>query len=233
MQIWLFFAPGTGGDGIANLLEHSSNAVTIDHGECDHATPTQQFWRVDRFVDNRPKFWAPTPDQFGCFRIGQRFEQSTNKIRDTYAKACWSISTTIVTSHDYSLQNLKFSDCAHTFTTDQMKIFLYSTNSIMVKKNALEKNLIPYNKFALSPKVQNLKIVHKNFDHIIDIDHLVSSWTNIKSFTDLINLDLDKKSFDDFCFIKAGKVQTDLYSNTTPEYKTVTSIDGDVTYIKL
>ena len=29
MQIWIYFEPGAGGDGIANLLEHSNNVSTV------------------------------------------------------------------------------------------------------------------------------------------------------------------------------------------------------------
>ena len=46
MQVWLFFEPGTGGDGLANLLERSSGSVPID-GETG-------FWRVHRIVDGIP-----------------------------------------------------------------------------------------------------------------------------------------------------------------------------------
>ena len=131
MQIWIYFLPGTGGDGIANLLEHSQNVTTIDHNLCVHATPNMQFWRVDRFVDNQPKFWAPTIDQLHCFRQNQKFDKTKNYLSNSYINLINSNATTIITSHDCSFQNFYNSDCVDIFTKNQIKILLYSKNTEM------------------------------------------------------------------------------------------------------
>lgn len=231
MQIWIYFAPGTGGDGIANLLEHSTNINTIDHNTCIHATPKIQYWRVDRFVDNRPKFWTPQFDKLCCFRQNQRFNSDTNSLSQVYIDLVESNINTIVTSHDCSLKNLHNSDCREIFTKNQIKILLQSNNRTQTIQNALEKNLICYNKNSVSEQI-TVPVSRDNFDYVVDADQLMSSWHAVKTLTQSIGLDLDKKFFDEFSFIRNGQ-QSNLYSATTPRYKTVVDHNGVVTYKKL
>ena len=51
MIVWIFFSPGAGGDGLANLLEQSPSVIALDG-----IKP----WRIHRYVDGKAKFWAPT-----------------------------------------------------------------------------------------------------------------------------------------------------------------------------
>jgi hypothetical protein len=76
MQIWIYFDPGSGGDGFANLLERSRTITPFDQND--------RPWRIDRFVDNCPKFWAPTVDTNGCFRTGRPFNTKDNKLNQNY-----------------------------------------------------------------------------------------------------------------------------------------------------
>lgn len=231
MQIWIYFDPGTGGDGIANLLEHSTNIITLDHGACVHATPERQYWRVDRFVDNRPKFWAPQFDKLHCFRLNQRFTRETNSLSQVYIDLIQSNINTIVTSHDCSLKNLHNSDCYDIFTKNQIKILLQSNNRTQTIQNAFEKNLICYNKNSV-PEQRTVPVIDNNFDYVIDADQLMSSWHEIKLLTQSIGLDLHEKFFDEFSSIISGQ-QSNLYSVTTPRYKTVVDHNGVVTYKRL
>lgn len=236
MQIWIYFKPGTGGDGIANLFEHSDNVTTIDHRECIHATPDRQYWRVHRFVDNRPKFWAPkfwVPDT-DSFEQGRRFDSTLNKLSDTYLNIVESSINTIVTSHDCTLKDLNISNCREIFTKNQIKILLQSTQADTVLKNSLEKNLINYNKNSLSGSTyREMKIFSEQFDYVVNVDDLLASWDQVKSFTELIGLSLNKTFFDEFCSIKSGICLPGLFSDTTPRYRTVVSENGNVTYEQL
>lgn len=226
MQLWIFFTPGTGGDGIANLLEHSRNVTTIDHGACIHATPIQQFWRVDRFIDHRPKFWAPA-------RFGVPFNKHCDRILDSYVNIVNSGAVTIVTSHDCTLQFLDCNNFSNAFTKHQIRVLLQSTCPTTTRKNFLEKNLIPYNKKTILTSKNKPNIDYSNFDHVIDVDDLTFSWANVEKFTNLVGLDLDKQHYDNFCFINSGKENSLLYSDTTPRYKSVVNIDDWVSYEKL
>jgi hypothetical protein len=234
MQIWIYFEPGTGGDGIANLFEHSNNVNTIDHRKCVHATPDRQYWRVDRFVDNRPKFWAPGPDSLHCFRQGQWFDSTLNKLSDTYLNIVESNINTIVTSHDCTLKNLNISNCREIFTKNQIKILLQSTQTNRILKNFLEKNLINYNKNNLPNfNYRKIQIFPELFDHVVDVDDLLTSWDQVKSFTELIGLSLNKTFFDEFCSIRSAIYSPGLFSDTTPRYRTVVSENGNVNYEQL
>jgi hypothetical protein len=92
MIVWVFFESGTGGDGIANLLEHGSCAESID-GELK--------WRIHRYVDYSVKFWAPNLPGVADRRntVDQLTEQHIEiaNSNDRYL---------IITSHDVHLKNV-------------------------------------------------------------------------------------------------------------------------------
>jgi hypothetical protein len=108
MQIWIFFHAGSGGDGLANLLEQACNVVSIDG---------VKNWRIHRIVDGKVKFYAPYPDQRGCFRLKhlERFDHRNNCLVQGYLDAVQQKQHCIVTSHDVTLDYLHSSDCQDIF----------------------------------------------------------------------------------------------------------------------
>lgn len=234
MQFWVFFDAGHGGDGLVNLLEHSKNIITLDHGECVSATPEQQFWRVDRVVNDLPKFWAPTPDVNGCFRNRTAFDCKSNKLHSTYVDIVNNNYNTIVTSHDTTLENLTNSDFYDTFVKNQIKIYVYNSNNSNRQENSFIKNLVEYNIHnVLVDKYQYNNVNNENFDFIIDLGELLASWTAMKTFTKELGLTLDEQYFDQFNQILKKSNHTNFYPNTTPKFQSTVDTDGNVTYKRI
>lgn len=135
-QIWIFFAAGTGGDGLANLIEH------CDGVKAWHRDVGQPTWRVDRVVDGLVKFWAPPMDAQHCFRTGKWFDQSTNQLRDDYEHLVISGSTLVATSHDILLFNLDRSDRQDVLCRNQIKVLLDSRDYLNCHRQCVLKNLM-------------------------------------------------------------------------------------------
>jgi hypothetical protein len=135
MQIWIFFNAGAGGDGIANLLEKTSNAVTLDGDD-------KQNWRVHRWVNSKPKFWAPNLDAQGCFRsrIMQPFYNHNNRLKEQYLSSVNDSRLVIVTSHDIRLANLRQSNCQEIFLKKSIMVYIDCDESTRVY-NTVIKNL--------------------------------------------------------------------------------------------
>jgi len=185
MQIWLFFQPGVGGDGVANLLERSKNITPID-GITD-------YWRIHRIVDGEIKFYAPSIDNIGCFRNNQSFKEKNNKLKEEYVSIINQNGNCIVTSHDVSLRALKSSDRQDIFLKDQIKILLTSACdpwSNIVK--ATIKNLLPTlpQEHVMSPMLYPEK-----FDYVLDVDLVKTSWDYINNFCKQVNLALHEDEY--------------------------------------
>ena len=129
MQVWIYFQPGVGGDGIANLLEQSQTVVSIDSNP--------PVWRLHRYVDGELKFWAPTIDQLHCFRRDQPFKVSNNMLSQRYVELVKSNQNIVVTSHDIFLKNLRLSDEQHILEFNQVKVLITTQNP----KQAMMSNL--------------------------------------------------------------------------------------------
>ena len=125
MIIWVWFTAGAGGDGVANLLEHASNARTIDGNK---------HWRVHRYVDNKVKFYAPT--------LGELSANSRINTIDLLDDRQLEIANSdteylIITSHvNPNLVSNKID------VNKNIKILVTSNNA---RYNALTKNLIEFN----------------------------------------------------------------------------------------
>lgn len=233
MQIWVFFDAGAGGDGFVNLLEHSKNIVTLDHNENVHATPLQQFWRVHRFVDNTPKFWAAAPDVNECFRSGSPFFKHTNKLRSNYLDIVTNDYNTIFSGgHDATLASLEDSDLQNILTKNQIKIYLHNSAIANVQAVFNIKHLAEYNIHTLQPQAKRL-VQFKKFDYVIDVNELLTSWNTLKLFVTELRLSLDEKHFDEFNLIQQHLGKNILYSGTTPEFQSSIDIAGNVTYQQL
>jgi hypothetical protein len=176
MQIWLFFVPGAGGDGVANLLEHASNVTTID-GEYR--------WRIHRIVNEQVKFYAPTIDKLGCFRNRNRFNKTNNSLNAEYQTIVSNNLTTVVTSHDISLSWLAASDCLDILTADQVKVLIHTQNYKQSAINAALKNLLP----SIADSCYNIDF--DRFDFVLDIDQIQNNWNYVNNFCQQVELQLD------------------------------------------
>ena len=212
MIIWVWFTSGAGGDGVANLLEHASNARTIDGN-----TP----WRVHRYVDNKVKFYAPTlGKQNNIYRI------NTIDLLDDRQLEIANSDTEylIITSHVNP--NLVSNKIA---ANKNIKILVTSNNSLY---NALIKNLTEFNisdTWVNDPKIGTAE--PGLADIVVDIDNIMNDWEYTKKFTLDIGLNLSEKNFNYYRKIVTGDV---IF--TTPgieRYKSVTGADNIVRYSKI
>ena len=195
MQIWFFFNPGTGGDGVANLFEQSSDIVSFDATAEDPV----DYWRVHRFVDGSPKFYAPTPDANECFRSGKRFEQIQNTLHPGYARCVASDQNCIVASHDVHLTNLLASDLQDVFCKNQIKVLLTTSDHHKANINAAIKNLRPTVKFNSAPEIDC-----KIFDFVLDVDRIQTDWQYVKKFSQDTGIKLDYQSYLEYQDILIG-----------------------------
>jgi len=222
MQIWFFFNPGVGGDGVANLFERSTNVVSFD------ATTENpiDYWRVHRFVDGSPKFYAPTPDVNGCFRTGQSFNQSSNKLNHGYAQCVLTDQNCVVTSHDVQLQSLDKSDCYDIFCKNQIKVLLTLDDTHRVRVNASIKNLLPVLSKSVYPAVNT-----GMFDLVLDVDRIQSDWNYVKKISQDIGVELTHQTYLEYQDILKGN-KTFLTNNFQIE-EYVSCVQNDTITYKL
>jgi len=212
MIIWVWFLAGAGGDGVANLLEHASNARTIDGNK---------HWRVHRYVDNKVKFYAPT---LGKPQNPQRI--NTIDLLDDRQLEIANSDTEylIITSHvNPDLVSDKID------ANKNIKILVTSNNSIY---NALTKNLMEFNISDLDKKYP--KIATADFDLadiVVDIDNIMNNWEYTKKFTFDIGLDLAEKEYNYYKKIVTGDLIFD--DPGIERYKSVTGADNIVRYSKI
>ena len=200
MQIWIYFQAGVGGDGFANLLERSQTITSFDQ----HDRP----WRLHRFVDNCPKFWAPTVDKNGCFRTGHPFNSKNNTLNQNYVDHVNQGTNIICTSHDTSLELLEMSDCADVFLKNQIKVVLQHQNPIDAYKQYAIKNLRNITadlSYAKLPK----SIDFKKFDYVVSIEKIQTDWNYASKICNDLNIELDQAEYQDYRCILAGSTQFD------------------------
>lgn len=212
MIVWIFFEPGTGGDGFANLLEQSLNVVPLDGNKQ---------WRIHRYVDSKVKFWAPNL-QNNSFRVNT-VEKLTKKQIDI---ANSNDQFLIITSHDLTLKNVfqksVLPDNKH------IKILLTSNNIKEQRVTSQIKNLIEFNSAIINGvSINNVNLL--NFD--LHLDTIPDDWNNFKNLVDNIGLNLPKEEFDHYKKIVSGEV---LYTTPGIEYyKSVIDVDNITKYIKI
>lgn len=211
MIVWVFFEAGSGGDGVANLLEHSSNAVTID-GELK--------WRIHRYVDCKVKFWAPNlpgvPDRRNTVaQLSEEHIKIANK-DDQYI---------IVTSHDLQLKNTFLNSTIP--KEKHIKLLLTFDNFVKQQVNFNTKNLIEFDRSQLKIHRQ---MRHGPMDFVLDVDR-ITDWKYTKDIVSKIGLQLAQEKFEHYKQIVDGKVKY-----TTPGieyYKSYIDTDGIVKYSKI
>lgn len=197
MQIWLFFVPGAGGDGIANLLEHAVNVTPIDGNK--------DWWRVHRIVNGSTKFYAPNIDLLGCFRHGQPFDSEKNTLLDQYVNTVGNGLTTVVTSHDITLRNLQQSHSHNILLKNQIKVLLNTNNYQQASINFATKNL------QSSWNVHLPKIDKNKFDLVLDMQKLQENWDYLIDFCKQLDINLTIDQY--HCYQQVAAGNTDLMSN--------------------
>ena len=214
MIIWVWFTAGAGGDGVANLLEHASNARTIDGNK---------HWRVHRYVDNKVKFYAPTlGKQNNIWRI------NTIDLLDDRQLEIANSDTEylIITSHvNPNLVSNKID------VNKNIKILVTSNNALY---NALIKNLMEINISDLSRNYPKIATAEPGFDLadiVVDIDNIMNDWEYTKKFTLDIGLNLAEKEFNYYRKIVTGDLISPLLG--IERYKSVTGADNIVRYSKI
>lgn len=230
-QIWIFFAPGAGGDGFANLLElcHGMHVWGFD--------PKQPVWRVHRVVDGGVKFWAPPPDQGHCFRRGSRFDQSQNQLKQDYEQAVLDGHKLVVTSHDILLHNLDLSDRRDIFCQDQIKVLLDTRDYVNANRQCILKNLINVDATQLvdplaaqrSLYARYLETDRSRFDHVIWAEDLGTT-EGVVRILDQLNLTIDLSLLEQYHDLRAGRWQQ-ILPLTPPvvQYKSRVE-DGKIRY---
>jgi len=220
MQIWFFFNAGTGGDGVTNLFEQSSNVVSFD----STAEDPIDYWRVHRFVDSCPKFYAPAPDVNSCFRSRQHFDQTKNQLSPGYKNCIATNQTCVVASHDVTLKALYKSDCQDIFCKDQIKVLLTLDNQAQVNLNSATKNLLPN-----LINVQAATFDQTLFDFVLDVEKINSDWLYTQEFSRIVGLDLDYQKYVEYQDILKGN-KTYLKSNFQVEEYVSCIANNQITY---
>lgn len=220
MQIWIFFIAGAGGDGIANLLEKTSNAVTLDNDDKHH-------WRVHRWVNNAPKFWAPNLDALGCFRSNpmQPFYNHNNSLKDRYLDSVNNNQLVIVTSHDVSLLKLRQSDCQEIFSKESIMVYIDCDENTRIY-NTVIKNLQPNFDSARIKSRCDLN----NFNVVIDSDQFAKDQTYAQQVCASLKIDLDPVVYDQYQNLLKGDKTLAPFCK---EYYVSTHTDNGITYKQL
>jgi hypothetical protein len=231
MQIWIYFLPGAGGDGFANLLEHADNVETLDSDQ------DPKRWRVHRFVDDQPKFYANPVDNLRCFRNNRSFLLSENQLRPNYVRLVENNITTICTSHDVTKKYLHGSDSRDILEHNQVSVFLYHDSYRLCVYQAALKNLEP----KLPPDVGDnyypirQKIDFSQFDFILNIAEIQQNWSAVDKFCNTVGLKLDPERFQEYSKLQAGDDvwYRPRYSNFHPKRYRSTTVGDNTTYTEI
>jgi hypothetical protein len=217
MQLWLFFIPGAGGDGLANLLERATNVTPVDR--------EKSWWRVHRIVNGATKFYAPTIDKLGCFRNRQPFKQHTNFLLDNYKDLVKNGTNTVVTSHDVTLSWLYNSDCLNVLTQGQIKVLLNTDDYRSAAEMCATKNLLP-NVRDYHPDVDFSK-----FDYVLDMKTILNNWNYVRDFCQDLGLDISIDEYVTYKKIINGDT-SQMCNNFNIEQYQATILHNEVTYTK-
>lgn len=229
MQIWIYFLPGAGGDGFANLLEHADNVETLD------SDINLKCWRVHRFVDDQPKFYATPVDNLRCFRNDRPFLAAENHLSPNYVRLVENNTTTICTSHDVTKKYLHSSDSRDILEHNQVSVFLYHDSYRTCVYQAALKNLVP----RLPPMDYEdyypirQKINFDQFDFVLNIAHLQSGWNVVNDFCNSVGLNLSEEKFDEYSRLQAGDDSWYKYSNFQPKRYRSNTIGNDTFYTEI
>lgn len=211
MIVWVFFEGGAGGDGVANLLEHASNAVSID-GELT--------WRIHRYVDRKVKFWAPNLPG-----ITDR-SNTVNQLTDQHIDIANSNSEyLIITSHDLQLKNVFLNSPV----PNEKHIRLLITCDSLTEQeiNFKIKNLIEFDQHQIEPADRPK---YGSMNAVLNINS-IGDWEYTKGIIEKTGLVLAYQDFVHYKKIVAGEI---IYNTPGIEhYKSYTDNNRLTKYTKI
>lgn len=221
MQIWIYFETGVGGDGLANLFERANNVIPLDGDDKSH-------WRIHRWVDGKPKFWAPNFDRNSCFRSNPlaAFRNNNNELAPEYLARIQNQHTTIVTSHDITLDKLHQSECLELLTRNQIKVIAYTRNRDNGFVNGVVKNLQTEIDWSIKRPEPDLF----QFDVRINMDRFQSDLTYAARVFQQLELDLDRQHYHDYLSLQQGnKLLAPFCSEEWQSHR----VDSKISYTKI
>ena len=226
MQVWIYFLPGVGGDGIANLLEKSQTVVTVDSNPPD--------WRLHRYVDGELKFWAPAIDRLHCFRRDRAFTLSNNALSQRYVELVKSKQNIVVTSHDIFLKNLNQSDEKHILELDQIKVLITTQNPKQAMITNLKKTLDLSTQEKLNQAYDQYlnwykNINHANFDIVISSEDIQKNSDAIFNLCDKLSWKLNQHHYASYIDLITGKTK----NLEIDQYQTTITHTGSIAYVKV
>ena len=222
MQIWIYFVPGAGGDGFANLVEQCPQISRFD------AHP--HHWRIHRFVDDLPKFWAPVIDSNHYFRYmpKQPFDLQNNQLVPLYVEFVLQNKHIVCTSHQVSLKYANEHECKQILTKDLVKVLVTCQDPVRNWRLSTIKRL---DAIAVeSIRQDKISVDETLFDYVLDIDQIHSDWTYVKKFCADVDLDLSESAYRTYQAILAGSMPGSEY--TAPRYKS-SVVNGVLSYSKI
>lgn len=217
-QIWIFFATGVGGDGLANLLEQ---CYGVTAWACDGVRPS---WRLHRIVDDQVKFWYPPVDVNHCFRTGQWFDQQHNSLDPDYERAIITGQRVIASSHDVLLYNLDRSDRQDVLCRDQIKVLVDSRDYLKCYQNYVKKNLMTVTEQELTNRAwadtmpvfaRYSQVDRSRYDHVCWAEDLCDEG-GIQDLLARLDLTIDPAKIAQYLHLRAGGWRDVLGARTPP-----------------
>jgi len=192
MQFWIFYLPGTGGDGFSNLLEHAENIFPAD-GNTD--------WKI-HFNENKiVKFygakWAEDPIPFRNYDISLNLPQ----LNSTYVSLVESGANTVIPTHYNYWSQISASPVKSLVEKDQIKIHLYSTDYKRIINDSIVKNRLTLTTMPSNSGLERLiqdQLKSKKYHIHIDIEKVWIDWEYLKSSLDVLDIKLDKCYYDEY-----------------------------------
>ena len=194
MQYFIFFAPGVGGDGFTNLLEHAKNIIRAD-GQYNPS------WRIDKKFENKTKFYgakwtlkSPYPFRTNAMSV------NNIKLHPVYLNLIKQKKNTLIPVHyvyKEQIKNFPFRDIVE---TDQVKIHLYSSN---IERQVLDckiKNQSNQNtNVVTATRKLSIELADTSYYDIhIDIEEVWKNWDYLNEKLKLLNIELDKSYYDEY-----------------------------------
>jgi hypothetical protein len=199
MQYWIFFEPGVGGDGFANLLEHADNVVSAD-GEQD--------WRIHH-NNGAVKFygakWTTDPIPFRQLNV----DTASATLNPHYCDLIDQKQNTILCAHPNAYRSqIAQSPFKDLVQTDQIKIHLYSLDfdrvaaDLVAKIPGVEINADWHS--AMQKKVRG-ELARTDYAIHIDIEKVWTDWGYLVKCLTALGINLDQTHYEDYLNIISRK----------------------------
>jgi hypothetical protein len=196
MQYWILYTAGVGGDGFANLLEHSSNIKPADG---------KLYWRIHRRIAEQVKFygchWTLDPDK--PFRKNYPILNVT--LNPIYLRLVENKINTVIAAHYVYWMQIDRHPLKDIIQKDQSLINLYSTKYQRTQRDYLVKHLMPIQDelYPLEDIImQTQDELKRPYDVYIDIDRAWQDWNYLDDKLKTLDIHLDKCYYDEYLKIK-------------------------------